>query len=107
MAAGSVTRALAPDADERHAQGTKPERRPTILHVMTVAQSLMLLEGQVRFMLEQGFDVVVATAPGSYAAVFTEREGVPVEPIEMTRQITPLRDLGALWRLVRLAPKIS
>ena len=40
------------------------------------------------------------------SAAFRDSEGVPLHPIRMTRRITPLRDLLALWRVWRTVRRI-
>lgn len=45
------------------------------------------------------FDVVAVSSPGEDLEIVKKEEGVRVEAIEMTRQITPLKDLISLFRL--------
>jgi len=82
----------------------------TLLHVTTVPQTLEFLAGQAAFLREQGFEVVVISSPGSDLDRFCERERVAGYAVEMTRQVTPLRDLRVifqLWKtLRRVRPQI-
>lgn len=76
----------------------------TLVHVMTVPQSLAFFHGQVGFMKEHGLDVRVVTSPGEPLQEFGLQEHVPVYAVEMPRRVTPLRDLLAvlqLWLLLR------
>jgi glycosyltransferase involved in cell wall biosynthesis len=84
--------------------------RGTIVHVMTVPRSLHFLRGQAAFLRARGFEMQAITAPGSLLARFSEAEGVAVQAVAMTREITPVRDARALfhvWRaLRRVRPRI-
>jgi glycosyltransferase involved in cell wall biosynthesis len=76
---------------------------PKILRITTVPISLnILLKGQLRYMREQGFEVITASAAGPEVKEITDREGVKHFPIAFTRTISPMKDLVALWQLVRL-----
>lgn len=60
------------------------------------------MRGQLAFMREAGFDVVVVTSPGEQLEVAADREGVRAIGIPMEREISPLADLRSLTRLVRI-----
>lgn len=53
-------------------------------------------------MQEQGFEVITASAGGSEVKQICAREGVEHYPINFTRTLSPLKDLKALWQLIRL-----
>ncbi len=74
----------------------------TVVHVTTVPWGLRFLSGQVSFMRRVGFGVHAVSSPGPGLVAFGEAEHVAVYAIEMTRRVTPLRDLRALWELWRL-----
>lgn len=73
-----------------------------ILHVFTVAESLLFLRGQVEFMRERGHQLAVASSPGPGLDAFGRREAVPVFAVPMARRITPGRDVASLGRLIRI-----
>ncbi len=77
-----------------------------IIRVTTVPISLgKLLQGQLQFM-SQYYDVVgVSGKGGDTLEMVSKQEGVRVIPIEMTRKITPIRDLKAVFALYRLFKK--
>ena len=75
--------------------------RARLLHVMTVPESLGFLRGQIGYVQGQGFTVAALASPDGALAAFGREEGVAVFGVEMPRQITPVRDLAALWRVWR------
>jgi glycosyltransferase involved in cell wall biosynthesis len=75
---------------------------PRVLHVVTSALSIHLMRGQLRYLKEAGFDVIVISSPGDQLERVAKEEGVKVFGIEMKRGASPLRDLLSLWRLWRL-----
>ncbi|MBI9068649.1 MAG: glycosyltransferase family 4 protein [Salinivirgaceae bacterium] len=76
--------------------------KPTIIRITTVPQSLAgLLKGQLRFM-NQYFDVIGISSPGDRLEQIKEQEGIEVVALAMTRTISPLKDLMALWKLVKV-----
>lgn len=74
----------------------------TLLHVMTVPQSLGFLRGQVVFMKQRGFKVHAVTSPGEVLTSFGRSEGVTTHGVYMEREISPIRDLVSLVRLTKL-----
>ena len=76
-----------------------------IIRITTVPLSLdILLKGQLGFM-NQFFEIVGVSASGKESEKVKLREGIRVETIEMTRKITPIQDLVALWKLYRFFKK--
>jgi len=59
-----------------------------------------LLKGQLRFM-QQYYEVTAICSDMGRLEKVGENEGVKTFPVELTRQITPLKDLKALWKLYR------
>lgn len=64
----------------------------------------LLLKGQLRY-LNQFYDVTAISGSGSDLEEVREREGVKVEAIEMSREISILKDLVALFQLYRFFKK--
>src|SRR6185503_788884 len=77
-----------------------------LVHITTVPQTLNFLRGQVAYMKSRGIEVSAVSSPGPELQKFSDQEGVPVHAVEMPRRITPLGDLLALVRLVRLFRKL-
>jgi lipopolysaccharide/colanic/teichoic acid biosynthesis glycosyltransferase len=77
-----------------------------VLHVTTVPMSLTFLRGQVGFMLDRGFEVQALSSPGEDLERFGREEGVATHAVVMTRRITPLRDLAAIYRIARMMRRV-
>lgn len=78
----------------------------TLVHVLTVPESLRFLRGQPAFMREHGFDTHVVCSPGPLLDAFAREEGATAHAIEMRRAITPREDLVALARLTSLLRRL-
>jgi glycosyltransferase involved in cell wall biosynthesis len=77
-----------------------------LIRVTTVPLALhTLLAGQMRYMKDQGFDVLMVSADGPQISEVIKSEGCEHRVIPMTRAITPFRDLISLWKLYRLFKK--
>jgi len=78
-------------------------RKPKLIRIATVPHSLGgLLRGQLRYMSDH-FDVIgISSYADGHLDVVGEQEGIPTYVVEMTRRITPLKDLKALLRLIRI-----
>lgn len=77
-----------------------------IIRITTVPISLnTLLKGQHQFMKENGFDVLCVSSPGKELEDVRNNEGVNVVELEMTRTISPLKDLKSLIEFYRLCKK--
>ena len=73
-----------------------------VAHVTTIDGSLRhLLVRQMQSLQEEGYDVVGISSPGPDVPAI-EAEGIPHVAVDISRNITPLRDLRTLWRLYRL-----
>ncbi len=83
-----------------------PAAQASIAHIMTVPISLGFLRGQIEFMRRRGYYVHAIASPGPELDEFARAEAAPVHPIAITRTLSPLRDLGSLWRLWRTLRRI-
>ncbi|MEL0650338.1 glycosyltransferase family 4 protein [Algibacter sp. TI.3.09] len=78
-----------------------------IIRITTVPLSLSgLLKGQLRFM-SQYFDILGISSKGedNHLEKLIELEGIPTVAVEMTRKITPLKDLVAVYQLYKVFKK--
>jgi glycosyltransferase involved in cell wall biosynthesis len=76
-----------------------------LIRITTVPVSLsVLLKDQLRYMSDH-FEILAVSSPDRILEQVGVREGVRTAPITMTRAITPVKDLKALWKLYRLLKK--
>ncbi len=79
---------------------------PKIIRITTAPISLnSLLKGQMKFMSENGFEVVMVSSEGKEWEQVIAFEQCRYQKIPMTRRITPLADLRSLWKLYRFIKK--
>lgn len=77
--------------------------KPRIVYITTVPLSaLTLLRGQLGYLREHGFEVLVVCSPGKELGALMRSEGVRAFTVPMRRDISPVRDAVALWKLFRL-----
>ncbi len=77
-----------------------------LIRITTVPQSLKgLLKGQLKFMSQNGYQVLGVSSPGDALKDVAVNEGVNTVAIEMTRTISPLKDVKALVQLIQLFRK--
>ncbi len=76
---------------------------PKLIRITTVPLSLkLLLKGQMKFMKNQGWEVLMVSADGKEKAQVELKEEVRHEVIPFTREITPFQDLYCLYKLIIL-----
>lgn len=76
-----------------------------LIRITTVPLSLeKLLEGQLAFMKDH-FEVVAVSAEKERLEAYGNSEGVPVFYLELTRKITPIKDIAAVFKLYRFLKK--
>ena len=80
--------------------------KPTVLHVTTVPMTLRFLAGHVAHAKSRGFEVHALSSPGEALDAFGRDMGIEVHAARMPRRITPLVDLAALWRIVRVMRRV-
>lgn len=79
---------------------------PKIVRITTAPISLkLLLKGQMKFMRENGFDVVMVSSDGKEWEEVIATEQCRHAIIPMTRRLTPFADLKSLWKLYRFIKK--
>lgn len=81
---------------------------PRVVYGVTVGVSaLKLLRGQLHWLRERGWDVTLVSTPDDAAKAAAEREGVALEPLVMSRSISPVSDIRALRQWLRLLGRIQ
>ncbi len=79
---------------------------PKLIRITTAPISLnVLLSGQMRYMNEHGFEVVMVSSDGPELQKVKQTEGCRHHIIPMTRKMTPVGDLRCLWQLYRFFKK--
>lgn len=82
--------------------------KPLLIRITTAPISLRyLLAGQMRFMSENGMEVIMVSSDGKELEGLTEAERCQHYIIPMARAIHPIKDLIALWKLVWYFKKIK
>jgi len=77
--------------------------RPVLFHVVTVPTTLRsFFADQTRYQKASGFEVHTVSARDDDPEELAELLQATTHAVPLTRAITPLTDLVALWRLVRL-----
>lgn len=80
--------------------------KPKLIRITTVPISLkLLLKGQHEFMVQNGFTVLGVSSAGNDLTEVQITEGIPVTALEMTRTISPVNDLKALYNFYKLCKK--
>ncbi|HMK36206.1 MAG TPA: glycosyltransferase family 4 protein [Desulfomonilaceae bacterium] len=78
-----------------------------IVHVTTVPMTLeFFFRGQIAYMKQRGFHVEAVSSPGEELTRVARRDNISVHPVPMTRTMSPVKDIIALFRLWALFRKI-
>ena len=80
--------------------------RPRIVCAVTSSLGIGFLRGQLAYLREAGYDVTVVSSPGDELTCAGQVEGVQIVPIQIAREVSPLRDLISLWQLWRLMRRL-
>lgn len=76
-----------------------------LIRITTVPLSLeKLLEGQLNFMQKE-YHVIAVSSEAEKLKTLGERLGFETYPVEMTREITPLKDLSSVFKLYKFFKK--
>jgi glycosyltransferase involved in cell wall biosynthesis len=76
-----------------------------LIRVTTVPLSLKVLLRQQLHFMSAHYNVLAVSSPGKLLEEVGVNEGVKTFPVSMTRAITPLQDIKALWQLYKLFKK--
>jgi glycosyltransferase involved in cell wall biosynthesis len=81
---------------------------PRLVRITTVPVSLeKLLTGQLKYMGENGFEVFMISSPGNNISELEKRESAKFITVEMTRTISPVKDLFALLKMIGVLYKLK
>ncbi len=77
-----------------------------LLRITTVPISLnKLLQGQPQYMMQNDIEVVLASANGKEIPEIEKTTGLKVHVLPLTRKISPLTDIRAVWETYQLIKK--
>lgn len=80
--------------------------KPKLIRITTVPISHnVLLKGQHHFMAENNLEVIAVSSGGKELDEVAEREQIRTIAIDMTRTISPWKDLKSLWKFYRFCKK--
>lgn len=65
------------------------------------------LRGQNDYFANNGFEIHAISSSGKYLDKLAERDKVTTHPVEISRSISPLKDLVSLFRLIKVLLKIK
>ncbi len=94
---------LDPRPEDRAAGANRPLLAIAVTHPMTAD---LLLRGQLGYLRRQGFALHLISSPGAQLDRVAAREGVEHTVLPMRRDMSPLADLIALVRYLRLFRKL-
>src|SRR3990172_5154934 len=63
--------------------------------------------GQIGYLRDRGFEISALTSPGEFLKKLREREGMEVIAVPMTREVSPMQDLLALGRILRITHRLK
>lgn len=85
-------------------QNSYPPKK--LIRITTVPMALRyLLPGQMNFMKNNGYEVLMISADGKELPDVIEQEQCRHMVVPMTRKITPFQDLKCLWQLIKIFRK--
>ena len=83
-------------------------KKISLVRITTVPISLKhLINGQMKFMSENGFDVIMISSSGHEIKEIIKKENCQHITVSLTRKITPYKDLIATYRLFKILKKIK
>lgn len=74
---------------------------------ITIPGSVGLLEGQLRFFKELGFETYLMSPRGERSENYCQREGCKLLDVNMERDISPFKDLKSLFRVIAFLKKVK
>lgn len=67
----------------------------------------ILLKGQLNFMSQKGMEVYMASTPDVSVPALEEQQNAKFFPLPLSRELTPVKDLIALYHTIRLIQKLK
>lgn len=83
------------------------KKKPKVVHMVTIANSVGLMRGQLSYLNKSGFDVTVIASPGEKLEKAKVEEDVNIKGINMERTISPFKDIISLIKIIIYFLKIK
>ena len=81
-------------------------KKNKIIRVVTVPQSIVLFEGIMTRMKDDGYETVIVTSPGRELDDFKQRyPKEKVIEVSMERRISLIKDIKSLWQMIKVMRK--
>lgn len=82
--------------------------KPRILRIATVSHSLnLLLKGQLKYVSKNGFNIIIASSYDNDIRFIESREQVIHYSLPLNRKLSPILDLIALFKTIKLILKLK
>lgn len=78
---------------------------PKILLGVSSSYCASFLKGQVSFLIQHGYEVIVISGPGQAIRTLIDKEGGRLYELDFSKRISPLADLVLLWKIVGILRK--
>lgn len=76
-----------------------------VIHAVTIAESLVFLNGQMKFLNNRGYETKALSSDGDGVKEFEELEEVEVLRLEMEREISLMNDFRSLLKCIQILRK--
>lgn len=74
---------------------------------ITIPGSVGLLEGQLKYFKDQGFDTYLMAPKDERSLAYCERENCKLLEIDIERNISPVKDLKTIFQIVKIFKKVK
>lgn len=79
-----------------------PRHRIRILNLVTSSLSVIFFRGRLAYMNRSGFETALCSSPGERLHRVAQEDGSEAYEVAISREISPVHDVIALWQLYRL-----
>lgn len=74
---------------------------------ITAPQSIVLMNGQLKYFSEIGYDVYLLAPKNEHTVAFCEKEKATLLPISIKREISPVQDFRSLIQIINIFRKVK
>ncbi|OKL37669.1 glycosyltransferase family 4 protein [Domibacillus mangrovi] len=76
-----------------------------IIHIVTVSKSVNLMKGQLEFLKANGYSPLIISSPGEELEFVRKNRQVDIQPVQIEREISIIKDLKSLIKLILVLKK--